>query len=142
MDFLVREEGVRRFAYNDSRNNATFGVGHLIHEGPVNDADRRKWGTPSNPKSMEFVEEVLNEDLDRFEATVRNSTKESRTKQNRFNAMLSLAFNIGQGGFAGSTVVRRHNAGDIRGAGEAFMMWDNPPELRPRRSRERALYLR
>ena len=70
-----------------------------------------------------------------------------------FDAMVSLAYNIGtgntttrQGGFAGSTVARLHNAGDREGAADAFRMWkksagaDNPVLIR-RREKERAIYL-
>ncbi|MGO7237622.1 glycoside hydrolase family protein [Rhizobium brockwellii] len=31
---------------------------------------------------------------------------------------------MGTGGFCGSTVARKLNAGDIRGACDAFLMWD------------------
>lgn len=39
-------------------------------------------------------------------------------------AMLSLAYNIGLGAFAGSSLLRRFNAGDIAGAANAFLLWD------------------
>lgn len=38
-------------------------------------------------------------------------------------ALVSLTYNIGQGNFASSTVARRANAGDFRGACEAIEMW-------------------
>lgn len=140
LEFLVREEGVRRYAYNDSQNNATFGVGHLIHPGPVNDADRRRWGTPNNPKSMKFVYETLETDLNRYEKAVRDATGKKLKEAYRFDASVSLAFNIGTGGFAGSSVARHIRAGRLSAAGDAFLKWDNPPELRPRRERERNLF--
>lgn len=39
-------------------------------------------------------------------------------------AYQSLAFNIGIGAFSRSSVIRRHNAGDNRGACDAILMWD------------------
>lgn len=141
LDFLVREEGVRRYAYNDSANNATFGVGHLIHRGPVNDSDRRRWGTPNNPKSMAFVYETLENDLGGFERTVRDSTNKKIKKAHQFDALTSLAFNIGQGGFRDSSVAREIRAGHFHAAADHILDWDNPPELRPRRERERKLFL-
>ncbi len=140
---LIREEGVRRFAYNDSAHNATFGVGHLLHKGPVNDADRRRWGTPQRPLSMAVVDSVLAKDLEKFERVVRDVFRRARLEpnQNMFNACVSLAFNIGAGGFATSTVARQIRAGNKRAAADAFLLWDNPPELRPRRQRERRLFL-
>ena len=141
LEFLVREEGVRRYAYNDSQNNATFGVGHLIHLGPVNDSDRRRWGTPNNPKSMAFVYETLQNDLVRFESAVREATNKKIKKAHQFDACTSLAFNIGTGGFTDSPVARHIRNGHLHAAADAFLLWDNPPELRPRRERERKLFL-
>lgn len=140
---LIREEGVRRYAYNDSANNATFGVGHLLHRGPVTAADRRKWGTRARPLSMKVVDQVLQTDLAKFERAVRDATRASKVpiSQQMFNALVSLAFNIGTGGFASSSVVRHLKAGDKQRAADAFLLWDNPPELRGRRERERKLFL-
>ena len=61
-------------------------------------------------------------------------------------ASVSLAYNIGTGGFCGSTVARRFNAGDWRGGCDAFLMWNKAGgrEVRGltlRRQRERALCL-
>lgn len=39
-------------------------------------------------------------------------------------AFLSLTYNVGVGAFCGSTVARRANAGDIKGACEALMAWN------------------
>ena len=61
---------------------------------------------------------------------------------NQFDACVSLAFNIGATGFAGSTVVHKLNAGDIGGAADAFLMWMRPPELRQRRDGERTQFLK
>jgi len=65
-------------------------------------------------------------------------------------AAVSLAYNIGVTNFCRSTVARRFNAGDVRGACDAFMAWNKARVngvLRPvkglteRRKRERALCL-
>lgn len=141
LEMLVREEGVRRYAYNDPAGHATFGVGHLIHHGGVTSADLAKWGSPKNPKPMAVVFDVLKRDLDAFEAAVRDAVK-VKMSVNEFDALVSLAFNIGIGGFRGSTVVRRLNAGDRRGAADAFRMWANPSMLKARRERERSLFLK
>lgn len=39
-------------------------------------------------------------------------------------ACISLYYNIGRSGFMSSTVVARINAGDYKGAGDAFLMWN------------------
>jgi lysozyme len=145
-DFLIAQEGVRRYAYNDSAGHATFGVGHLIHRGPVTAHDRHYWGTPRNPKPMSFVYEILATDLLKYEKTVRDSIGR-RMWQHRFDACVSLCFNIGrdpQHGFPSSTVareIRQARKGFGQRAADAFLLWRNPPELLPRRKRERALFL-
>jgi lysozyme len=142
-DFLVREEGVVRYAYNDPAGHATFGVGHLLHRGRVTEADKRRWGTRARPKPMSLVYEVLADDLEKFEEAVRE-TVGRRMWQHRFDACVSLAFNIGTGGFRSSTVARELQAqrsGFSQRAADAFLLWANPRILRPRRERERRLFL-
>ena len=72
-------------------------------------------------------------------------------RDNQRAAAVSLAYNIGVGGYCRSTVVRRFNAGNYRGACDAFMAWNKARVngvLRPvqgltnRRARERALCLK
>ena len=59
--------------------------------------------------------------------------------------MVSIAFNIGTGGFARSSVLRRHNARDFTGAADAFLLWNKGggrvlAGLVRRRKAERDLY--
>lgn len=90
------------------------------------------------------AEDLLQEDLDRFEASVAKLA--DKPSQNEFDAMVSLAFNIGTGAFARSSVLRRHNAGNKNGAAEAFLMWNKGggrvlKGLVRRRIAEKGLYL-
>lgn len=66
-------------------------------------------------------------------------------------AAVSFAYNIGVGGYCGSTAAKRFNAGNYRGGCDAFMAWNKARVggvLRPvqgltnRRARERAMCLR
>lgn len=66
--------------------------------------------------------------------------------QYEYDAAVSLAYNIGIKAFCSSTVAKRFNAGDYRGACDAFLMWNKfqGKELRGltvRRQRERATCL-
>ena len=141
LDFLVAQEGFVPYAYNDSQGHATFGVGNLLHRGPVTAADRAQWGTKANPKPRALVLRILREDLaKRFEPAVRDTIRRP-LQPHQFDALVSFAFNIGAGGFQGSTAAKCVNAGDFHGAAEAMMMWRKPPEIIPRRRRERELYL-
>lgn len=138
--FIIREEGERNRPYDDSEGYATTGVGHLIRKASVRTltlAERQKW-TLTDAEVMT----LLAHDLDRFERAVRKAIKGvSGVTQAMFDAMVSLAFNIGEGGFATSSVAREIRAGNFRAAASAFMMWDRPAVLEPRREREVHLFL-
>jgi len=70
---------------------------------------------------------------------------EAPTGQNQFDALVSLAYNIGTGALAGSTLLRMHLAGDYAGAAEQFARWNLAggrvlAGLVRRRAAEAALY--
>lgn len=140
VEFLIREEGLVPYAYNDPAGHATFGVGHLLHRGPVTDADRAKWGTKAKPKSRELAVSVFRADLQQYEAAVRRAVRR-RLVRHQFDAFVSLAFNIGATGFANSTAARRSRQRRPTLAGDAILLWDNPAVLKARRARERRLFL-
>lgn len=105
---IAKFEGIRYKAYKDAVGKWTIGVGHTgpeVVEGLV-------W-TP------EQVEAAFLVDLDRFESAVSKAVTVPVT-QGEYDAMVSLAFNIGGAGFAKSTLVRKLNAGDRRGASAEF----------------------
>lgn len=143
-EFLAREEGMIPYAYNDPAGHATFGIGHLIHRGAVTAEDREKWGTKDRPHSREMVMRVFKRDLRKYEKAVRDAVGR-RLPQRQFDACCSLCFNIGVGGFAGSTVAKvlREDSPSVRAqrAADAFLLWDKPAMLRPRREREKRLFL-
>jgi len=65
---------------------------------------------------------------------------------NEFSAMVSLAYNLGGGNFAKSAVVSELNAGDRKGAADAFLNHNRAggvvnEHLTERREKERALFL-
>lgn len=108
--FIARFEGIRLAPYNDPAGHATIGIGHLIHLGPVTDADRRAWYGFTRERALE----LLRRDADHFEQAIRELVT-VRLDQQEFDALVSFAFNVGTGAFAGSTLLRRLNAGE-RGA--------------------------
>ncbi len=131
---LLAREGCRLEAYLDSVGVPTIGVGHTGRAGP-----------PAVALGMRITQAqadaILARDLAPFEAAVDRAVPAGATV-NQFDACVSLAFNIGVGGFTGSTVVHKFGAGDPAGAADAFLMWMHPPELRQRRNGERAQFLR
>lgn len=66
--------------------------------------------------------------------------------QNEFDACVSFAYNLGTGRFHNSALLRKINAGDIVGAGNEFLRWNQAAGkvlagLARRREAERALFL-
>jgi len=131
---IMLREGFRTVGYPDSRGIPTNGVGHAATGGPPSVWVGQIWTTDQ-------VLSVLANDLSVYEAAV-NMTLCVSVTQNEFDALVSLAFNIGIGGFSGSSVLRCVNRGDYLGAADAFLMWEKPPELKTRREGERAQFLR
>jgi lysozyme len=74
-------------------------------------------------------------------------TPSLRGHPNQLSAAISLAYNIGTGGYCVSTVDRRFDAGQWRAACDAFLMWNKAggqvvPGLDRRRRAERDLCLK
>ncbi|HHQ4314343.1 TPA: lysozyme [Serratia fonticola] len=106
---------------------------------------RTKGVKPGDRITEQQAETFLAEDLAVFELTVNSAVKVPVT-QNQFDALVSLAFNIGGANFAGSTLVKKLNAGDPRGAADQFLRWKfaDGKEMRGlvrRRAAERELFL-
>lgn len=68
---------------------------------------------------------MLGEGIKDFEQGIRKCLKNPDSIPDKsYVAFLSLSYNIGQGAFCKSTVVRRINSGDIKGACNAITMWN------------------
>lgn len=137
INFIKSEEGERLTAYQDIVGIWTIGVGHT---GYVDNKPVSKGMKISQDKSRE----LLLKDLRRFEKTINDSVKVP-LKQNQYDALVSLAFNIGEGAFARSTLVRKLNALDYQGASVQFLVWKNAggrvsKGLLNRRKREKGMF--
>lgn len=102
--------------------------------------------------SKQEAEELLDQDLVRFEKAVLIAVRPAVPNQSEFDAMVSLAFNIGTGAFARSSVAKNFKLGNKAKAAASFGMWTkarNPrtnvleplPGLVRRRAEEKQLFL-
>jgi len=112
IDFIRREEGCRLTAYQDAVGVWTIGVGHV---GPE--------AKPGATITQAKADELLRADLARFELAVDKAIAFPQLTQGQFDAMVSLAFNIGAANFASSTLVKKLNAGDAHAAATEFPRW-------------------
>lgn len=114
---LIKEfEGLRLKAYRCSAGVLTIGYGHTTNAG----APEVK---PGMAISRDEAERIFNRDIERFAARVEALIKVDVT-ENMFGACVSLAFNIGIGGFSKSSVLRFINRRRFDEAADAFMLWN------------------
>lgn len=130
---LIAREGAKLHAYKDTVGVWTIGVGHTSAAGEPH-------VTPGLTITKAECDAIFARDLVQYERAVDKAVKVSVT-QGEFDAMVSLCFNIGIGGFSKSSVVRLLNRGDRAGAAAAFMMWDKPAEIIGRRRGEQKQFM-
>lgn len=135
INLIKQFEGLELEAYQDAVGIWTIGYGHT---GP----DVK----PGMRITEKEADNLLSKRLAReFEPGV-NSAIRGDVNQNEFDALVSLAYNIGVSALKKSTVIKRLNKGDIMGAADAILWWNKAGGrvlngLVRRRAAERALFL-
>ena len=130
--FIRQWEGCKLTAYMDGGGVWTIGVGSTagVHEGQTI--------TQAQADAL-LLADLAHHDIGPL-------LGDCATKQCEYDALTSLAFNIGLERFRNSTVLKRHKLGNRMGAANAFPMWrfDNGKPvagLLRRREAERQMYL-
>jgi len=148
---VKHHEGVRNKPYLCPAKLWTVGVGHVLYPEqaniPVSDRiqfklrpeDARIWSDAE-------VNDLLAQDLARFERGVARLCPNTIGNQGRFDSLVSFSFNVGLGNLQRSSLRMKNNRGDFEKAAEEFMKWTKGggrvlPGLVKRRMDERALYL-
>jgi lysozyme len=135
---IKRYEGFRPYPYLCPANVPTIGYGSTVYP------NGRKVSL-ADPKITESIADQLFHAVmvvycDRLNALIKKPIS-----QNQFDAICSLAYNIGTGAFAKSAVLRMVNAGKMTEACNAFMSWTKGggkvlPGLVARRNAEMLLF--
>jgi lysozyme len=111
-------EGCVLRPYNDPWN-ATIGIGHLIHKGPVTAADNARYRRFTRADAIKLLD-----------TDVRQAEEEIRQRitiplgQNQWDATVDIVFNCGPAPLEGS-FGRLLQAGDHDGAANAMLAWDH-----------------
>jgi len=152
--FIKAREALRTEAYKDSKGVYTIGYGTTVYPNgkPVRQGDTT---------TKLHADNYFAWDAGKFERAVSLlvvDVPDQPLIQNQFNALVSIAYNIGEGkkGLAGSTLLKRVNSADrnnIELISAAFLMWnkitvwvEGKPVLKPidglinRRKKEIDLY--
>ena len=149
-EMLKHHEGVRYKPYRCPALLWTVGVGHVLYpeQGklpmdqrmgfPLRQEDNRIW-------TKEEIDALLVYDLKRFVRGV-SVYCPAGLNQGRIDALVSFAFNLGNGTLQRSTLRMKHNRGDYIGASEEFLKYVKAggkvlKGLVKRRNDERNFYL-
>ena len=130
---LIRQfEGLRLLAYKCAAGVPSIGFGHT------------RTAKMGQSITQERAEELLREDVARFEAAVSRLVTVPLS-QGQFDALAAFAFNCGEGALERSTLLRLLNEGKYAEAALQFGRWvkgggKELPGLVRRRAAERALF--
>lgn len=136
IELIKQFEGYSSKAYPDP---ATGGVPWTIGYGTTRGVK------PGMVITAEQAEKMLRDDVAKFESGV-SSLITAPTTQGQFDAMVSLAYNIGLGNFGKSTLLKKHNARCYTCAADQFRVWNRANGkvmngLTRRRAAERQVYM-
>jgi len=139
IDLICDFEGKRLVAYDDGVGIWTIGFGTTVYPNGIR---VKKGDTCTEAQAKAYMQN----DLKKFEYAV-NDAVNIPLNQNQYDALVSLTYNIGAAAFSKSTLVKKLNAGDIRGAADQFDVWINAGGKRMqglvnRRAKEKLLFLK
>ena len=131
---LHDREGLRTKPYLDTRGIPTIAMGNTYYE---NGSKVTMLDKPITKAEAERLGKVI---ADRFASEVTTLIK-SKVNQNQFNALVSIAYNIGINGFKSSSFLKlvNKNPNDPK-IKEAIMLWVKNKELIGRRKSEVSQY--
>ena len=132
-------EGFRAKPYRDAVGIPTIGYGATFYPGG------RKVSLNDPAITEAQASELLRNMLQGFENGVQRQISVP-LEQHEFDALVSFAYNLGTNALAGSTLLRKLNAGDKKGAADQFLRWNRADGrvlsgLTRRREAERAMFL-
>lgn len=136
IELICSFEGLRLNAYDDGVGVWTIGYGTTV----INGVKVKKGDTCT----LEQAKKYMASDLKKFEEAV--NRVQVPLNQNQFDALVSLTYNIGIGAFSSSTLLKKLNAGDYKGAAAQFDVWvkaggERMQGLVNRRAKEKVLFL-
>lgn len=113
VEFVKRWEGLKLVPSPDPLvpGVADVGYGHVLRP-----SDSKE------PITREQADALLRADLDGFAVAVDEMVKPTLA-QHEFDALVSLAYNVGANALGASTLLRKVNANDFYGAAEEFPRW-------------------
>lgn len=115
VELIKAFEGLRLDPYKDAVGVWTVGYGHT--------SDDFYRVTPGVKITKAFAGKLLNHDLEEAEAALDKLLGSVQLNGNQYGAVISLMFNIGNGAFQRSTLLKRLRARNFKAVPREFMKW-------------------
>lgn len=125
LEFLTKLEGVKTRLYRDCAGYWTIGVGHLLTESELSSGKIMIGGAPCDARdglTLEQVSALFAQDIAPDEQCVQKRVTVPMTPW-QFDALVSFVYNIGQGAFRNSTLLRLLNVGQRDEIPAQFRRW-------------------
>ncbi len=139
IELIKQFEGLSLKPYLDAVNIPTIGFGNTYYEDGIKVTLKDKPITEE--RATELLEFIANKT---FSENIKKVVKVP-LNQNQFDALVSFAYNIGNGNFNSSTLLRWLNQGNYKEASIQLLRWDKSKGivlngLTKRRKAEKALF--
>jgi lysozyme len=125
LSLLEQWEGFKLQVYKDSAGLPTIGVGHLLTRSELTSGKIIIAGVPvkySGGLTQQQVTDLLAQDVVPAEQAVSTGVKVA-LNQNQFDALTSFTFNVGNGAFLGSTLLKLLNQGQYEQVPTQLLRW-------------------
>lgn len=137
-ELIEKHEGKVNKVYICPGGKLTGGIGHALS---TRDKQYYKYGSPIHDRT---IYAWFDDDVEKSERVVNNWVVRE-ISQSAFDALVSFVFNVGVENFKRSTLLKKLNRGDIKGASEEFGRWvyskkKKLPGLVARRAEEAQLF--
>lgn len=118
IELLEELEGIRLKPYLCTKGVPTIGLGNTFYENGT------KVTMQDKPLTIDEAYHLFLLIAPKFEKPI-NDTIKVPLNQNQFNALFCFCYNVGVGGFKGSTLVKRinNNPNDVEGITQGFLNW-------------------
>jgi lysozyme len=138
LELVKKFEGFSPVVYLCPAGYPTIGYGHVV---TPEEMERFKAGI-----TRKEAEELLKQDLYRFEAGIKGLLKEIKLNDYCLEALISFSYNVGLYAFKASTLRKKILRGELLSAADEFLKWvyaggRRIEGLMRRRQAERALFL-
>lgn len=140
LDLIKEFEGFSSKPYRDVAGVPTIGWGSTYYK------DGKKVTMSDKPITEDEANSLLAYIANKDFGSFINNLVKIELNQNQFDALVSFCYNLGIGNFKSSTLLKKINQGDFKGASEEFIKWNKAggktlDGLTRRRQKEKELFL-